>query len=81
MSNACTSGKPALIIVENCRVKMTMSRILMRPPRFFLFAVPSSIFTTIKRCCFSCLMTSSRVGASIVADLSSPLTERAVYVN
>ena len=28
MSSACTSGRPALIIVENCRVKMTMSRIL-----------------------------------------------------
>ena len=35
MSSACTSGRPALIIVENWRVKMTMSRILIDPPRFF----------------------------------------------
>ena len=35
MSSACTSGRPALIIVENCRVKMTMSRILIDPPLGF----------------------------------------------
>ena len=38
MSSACTSGRPALIIVENCRVKMTMSRILMQPVIFLGFA-------------------------------------------
>src|SRR5689334_20410459 len=81
MSRACTSGRPALIIVENCRVKMTMSRILTDPPRFFRFAVPSSILTTFSLSWRSCLMTSSRLGASMVADLRSPLTARAVYVN
>ena len=28
MSSDCTSGRPALIIVANCRVKITMSRVL-----------------------------------------------------
>jgi len=59
---------------------MTTSRILIDPPRFFRFAVPSSILTTFSLSCRSCLMTSSRDGASIVADLSSPLMARAVYV-
>jgi hypothetical protein len=27
MSRLCTSGRPELIIVANCRVKMTMSRV------------------------------------------------------
>jgi hypothetical protein len=37
MSSAWTSGRPELIIVENWRVKMTMSRILIPPPLGFFF--------------------------------------------
>ncbi len=49
MSSACTSGRPELIIVENWRVKMTMSRILIPPPPgFFAFFVSSSTLTTVK---------------------------------
>src|SRR6185312_9587022 len=58
-----------------------MSRILIDPSFFFGAAAVSSILTTFSFCWRSCLMTSSRFGASIVADLSSPLTVRAVYVN
>src|SRR6476620_9444128 len=59
---------------------MTMSRILMEP-RVFTFFVSSSTLTTLMRWRLSCATTSSRDGASIVADLSSPFTARAVYVN
>src|ERR1700749_4986283 len=58
-----------------------MSRILIDPIRFFFVAPPSSIFTTLSFIERSCLMTSSRFGASIVADFSSPLIARAVYVH
>src|SRR5438552_842273 len=81
MSRACTSGRPELIIVENWRVKITMSRILIDPNRFFFVAPPSSILTRLRRSVFSCARTSSRLLASIVADFSSPLIARAVYVN
>jgi hypothetical protein len=80
MSSAWTSGRPALIIVANWRVKMTMSRVLILPPAFFL-PRSSSTFTTMSFCRRSCATTSSRVLASIVDDLRSPLRVRAVYAN
>jgi hypothetical protein len=69
-----------LIIVENCRVKITTSRIEILPADFFLFAAceASSILTTFRRCRRSCATTSSRLGASIVAVRRSPLRARAV---
>ena len=62
-----------MIIVENCRVKITMSRILIDPRLFFGVDFDSSTLTIVSRCRRSCATTSSRLGASIVADLSSPL--------
>src|SRR5688572_15579662 len=81
MLSACTSGRPALIIVENWRVKMTMSRIPIEPDRIFFWAVPSSTLMTCSFCLLSCFITSSRLGASIVACCIWPLMSRAVYVN
>jgi hypothetical protein len=46
MSSAWTSGRPALIIVANCRVKMTMSRVLILPPPPFFLPRSSSTLTT-----------------------------------
>src|SRR5882672_6016084 len=77
---ACTSGRPELIIVENWRVKMTTSRVLIEPRPIF-FAASWSILTTLSRCFRSCAITSSREAASIVAVRRSPLNALAVYVN
>ena len=78
MSRACTSGRPALIIVENCRVKITMSRMPIDPPVFFGVDRDSSTLMIVRRWRRSWATASSRLGASIVADLSSPLVPRAV---
>jgi hypothetical protein len=52
MFRDCTSGRPALIIVANCRVKMTMSRVLIRwaPPMLkLIFFGASRTCTRISR--------------------------------
>jgi hypothetical protein len=77
MSSACTSGRPALIIVENCRVKITMSRAGTLPAGFGLLAA-SSTLTTARRMRRSIATASSRVGASSVAERRSPPGARAV---
>ena len=77
MSSACTSGSPALIIVENCRVKITTSFIGTLPGDFGL-RICSSILTTASRSLRSASTASSRDGASIVALRRSPPNVRAV---
>src|SRR5665213_4268088 len=57
-----------------------MSRIETAPPVFCFDFDCSSTFTTFIRSRLSCWTTSSRLAASIVAVLSSPLASRAVYV-
>ena len=82
MSSDWTSGKPALIIVANCRVKITMSRVRM-PLRLRLMLSClgcSRTFTTIIFCCLMCLSTSSREGTSSVPFRIWPVVAfRAVY--
>ncbi len=68
-------------MVENWRVKITMSRIETEPPVFCFDLDCSSTLTTFIRSRRSCWTTSSRLAASIVAVLRSPLASRAVYVN
>ena len=77
MSSACTNGRPALIIVANCRVNMTTSRVGTRFGRFFLTC--SRTRTTTMRFCRSCWTTSSRDSALRVPVVSSPVGVRAVY--
>ena len=72
ISRACTSGSPALIIVANCRVKITTSRVGTFVLRFAFFA--SRTRTTRSRFWRRWAMTSSLVGRSMVAVCSSPPT-------
>src|SRR3989475_8068787 len=82
MSSACTSGRPALIIVANCRVNTTTSRVLTPPPNLKLILNSrgaARTCTTTMRFFRRCAMTSSRVGRSILSLTRSPLSVRAVY--
>ena len=83
MSSACTSGRPELIMVANCRVKMTTSRVFtpglkksaIPPP----FPFASRTCTTIMRFLRRCAMTSSRDPRSILSRTRSPFMLRAAY--
>ena len=82
MSSACTSGSPALIMVANCRVMTTRSRVLMPPPnlKLSLKALGAArTCTTTMRFFRRWAMTSSRVGRSTSPDWRSPFSVRAVY--
>src|SRR5689334_8620856 len=82
MSRACTSGRPALIMVANWRVKTTTSRVRTPPPNFRLSLNSrggARTCTTTIRFLRRCAMTSSRVGRSILSLTRSPLSVRAVY--
>src|SRR5204863_1161608 len=82
MSRACTSGRPALIMVANWRVNTTTSRVLTPPPnlRLSLNSLGAArTCTTTMRFLRRCAMTSSRVGRSILSLTRSPLSVRAVY--
>ena len=65
MVSDCTSGNPALIIVANCRVKITMSRVLTRPfprpPPRLIFLGASRTLTRIIRFLRRYALTSSRL--------------------
>src|SRR5207302_2982239 len=82
MSSACTSGSPALIMVANCRVITTMSRVLTPPPNLKLSLNSrgaARTCTTTMRFLRRWAMTSSRLGRSILSLTRSPLSVRAVY--
>src|SRR5438132_1295777 len=82
ISSACTSGNPALIIVANCRVITTMSRVLTPPPNLKLSLNSrgaARTCTTTMRFFRRWAMTSSRLGRSILSLTRSPLSVRAVY--
>ncbi len=83
MSSDCTSGRPALIIVANCRVKMTMSRVLMRcAPKLMLICFGASrTLTRISRFLRRYALTSSLLGASSWPFWIWPLGALAVYSN
>src|SRR6478672_9347137 len=80
-----TSGRPALIIVVNCRVKITMSRVftfpLPRPPRLMLFGA-SRTLTRMSRFFRKWALTSSLVLRSTCPFWICPFAAfRAVYSN
>src|SRR2546425_688392 len=82
MSSACTSGNPALIMVANCRVITTMSRVLTPPPNLKLSLNSrgaARTCTTTMRFLRRWAMTSSRLGRSIFSLTRSPLSVRAGY--
>src|SRR5436309_10392246 len=81
MSSACTSGRPALIMVANWRVNTTTSRVLMPEPSFGSLNSAGAwrTCTTTMRFFRRWAMTSSRLGSSILSLTSSPLSVRAVY--
>src|SRR5438552_1229066 len=81
MSRACTSGRPALIMVANWRVNTTTSRVLMPAPSFGSLSSVGACrtCTTTMRFFRRWAMTSSRLGRSILSLTSSPLRVRAVY--
>jgi hypothetical protein len=74
-----------LIIVENCRVKMTMSRILMLPEIFLGFAF-SSTLTTVIRCRpklrhhVLCVRGFDRGGFQLAGGVTRGVGERLAYV-
>src|SRR2546425_633450 len=82
MSSAWTSGSPALIMVANCRVITTMSRVLTPPPSLKLSLNSrgaARTCTTTMRFLRRWAMTSSRLGRSILSLTRSPFSVRAVY--
>ena len=84
MESDCTSGRPALIIVANCRVKMTTSRVLtpLRSEGSLTWAGATRVLTRIIRFFRMNAMTSSLVGTSSVPFRIWPLVAFfAVYSN
>src|SRR3989441_3812486 len=82
MSRACTSGRPALIMVANWRVNTTTSRGLTPPPdlKLSLNSLGAArTCTTTMRFLRRGAMTSSRVGRAILSLTGLPLSVRAVY--
>ncbi len=79
MERLCTSGSPALIMVANCRVKITTSRVLTPEPNEKLISFGlERTDTGRRRCRTSQPNTSSLVGRLISPLVSSPATERAL---
>src|SRR2546426_9302474 len=82
MVSAWTSGRPALIIVANCRVKTTTSRVFTPPPNLKLILSclgAGRTCTTTMRFLRRWAMTSSRDGRSTSPCWRSPFRVRAVY--